>query len=163
MSEAIDEVSKALMILGRESPWSDNVKSSDEFLTPLFEAQFVKIGVPNLMARKNFYELADYVPEYEIDSEIGEKLDAIARIADAFASASNERPAQGNCVWPPATRDFSLSNFERRVQRFRASGVFTRRIDGCRRPAWKCADRIRIALARFEALRLPLVFPIPSC
>ena len=90
MSEAIDEVSKALMTLGRESSWSDNVKASDEFLTPLFKAYFAKIGIPNLMAKKNFYELADYVPEDEIDSEIGEKLDAIARIAEAAASASNE-------------------------------------------------------------------------
>ena len=90
MSEAIDEVSKALMTLGRESPWSDNVKASDEFLTPLFKAYFAKIGIPNLMAKKNFYELADYVPEDEINSEIGEKLDAIARIAEAAASASNE-------------------------------------------------------------------------
>ena len=30
------------------------------------------------MAKKNFYELAEYVPNNEIDPEIREKLDAIA-------------------------------------------------------------------------------------
>ena len=65
-------------------------------------------------------------------------------------------------VWtPPATRDFSLSNFERRVKRFRVSGLLMRRIDGCRRPTWRCADWVHIALVRFEALRLPPGFPDP--
>ena len=39
------------------------------------------------------------------------------------------------CVDAPATQDFSLYNFERRVKRFRVSGLLVRRIDGCRRPA----------------------------
>lgn len=89
MSEAIEEVSTALKTLGRESPWSDDVKASDEFLTPLIKTYFAKIGIPNLMVKKNFHELADYVPEDEIDSEIGEKLDAIARVAESVAPANN--------------------------------------------------------------------------
>ena len=35
------------------------------------------------MAKKNFYELADHVPEAEIDSEISEKLDVIAQVAQS--------------------------------------------------------------------------------
>ena len=34
------------------------------------------------MSKKNFYELAGYVPEDEIDLEISEKLDAIAAVAE---------------------------------------------------------------------------------
>ena len=34
-----------------------------------------------------------------------------------------------------------------------------RALDGCRRPAWRCSDRVHIALARCDR---PLVFPIPS-
>ena len=41
------------------------------------------LGVPNLMAKKSFYELADYVPDSEIDPEISEKLDTIARVAES--------------------------------------------------------------------------------
>ena len=90
MDEAMEEVSKALETLGRELPWGDNVKASDDFLIPLFKSYFAKIGIPNLMAKKNFHELADYVPEDEIASEVGEKLDAIAGVAESVARASNE-------------------------------------------------------------------------
>ena len=52
-------------------------------LTPLFKSYYDKLGVPNLMAKKSFYELADYVPDSEIDPEISENLDAIARVAES--------------------------------------------------------------------------------
>ena len=71
--------------------------------------------------------------------------------------AGRHPDTQGNCV-SSATRDFSLSNFERRVKRSCMSGLLMRRIDGCRRPTWRCADRVHIALVRFEAFQLPLVF-----
>ena len=83
MDEAIDKVGAALYIIDNKSPWDNDVKASDDFLTPLFREYFEKIGIPNLMDKKNFYELADYVPEEEIDSEVGKKLDAIARVAES--------------------------------------------------------------------------------
>ena len=87
MGKAIAEVGKALETLGKGSPWGDDVKASDEFLTPLFKAYFEKIGIPNLMDKKNFHALADHVPEDEIDPEIGEKLDAITRVAESATPA----------------------------------------------------------------------------
>lgn len=81
MREAIDEVSSAMRTLGKGSPWSADAKVSDDFLTPLFARYFDKLGLPNLMNKKDFYELAESVPEDELDAEIGEKLDAIARTA----------------------------------------------------------------------------------
>ena len=87
MREAVAEVGKAMETLGKGSPWSSEAKVSDEFLTPLFRAYFEKIEIPNLMSKKNFYELADHVPEDEIDPEIGEKLDAIAAVADSATPA----------------------------------------------------------------------------
>ncbi len=87
MDEAIGEVSRALETLGKGSPWGNDLKVSDEFLTPLFKAYFERIGIPNLMSKKNFYELADYVPEDEIDPEIGDKLDAIAAVAESARPA----------------------------------------------------------------------------
>ncbi len=35
------------------------------------------------MSKKSFCELANYVPEHEIDPEIREKLDAIVAIAES--------------------------------------------------------------------------------
>lgn len=86
MSESIAEVGGALETLRELSPWSPDIKVSDDLLTPLFRTYFGKLGLPNLMNKKDFYELANYVPEDEIDPEIIEKLDAIARIAADAAS-----------------------------------------------------------------------------
>ncbi len=82
MRESIAEVEAALKTLGKGSPWDLDVKASDEFLDPLFQSYFDRLGLPNLMAKKNYHELVDYVPDGEIDPEIGEKLDAIAGVAE---------------------------------------------------------------------------------
>ena len=87
MREAIDAVESALKTLGKGSPWDADIKASDDFLNPLFEAYFEKLGLPNLMAKKKYYELTDYVPDSEIDPEIREKLDAIARGAESATPA----------------------------------------------------------------------------
>ena len=87
MREAISEVESALKTLGKGSPWDPGIKASDDFLVPLFETYFEKLGLPNLMAKKNFHELTGHVPAGEIDPEIGEKLDAIARVAEGAKPA----------------------------------------------------------------------------
>ena len=68
-------------------PWDPDIKASDDVRVPLFETYFEKLGLPNLMAKKNFYELAEHVPRSEIDPEIVEKLDAVARVAVSAAPA----------------------------------------------------------------------------
>ena len=77
----------ALKTLGKGSPWSADIKASDDFLVPLFDAYFETLGLPNLVAKKNFYELAEHVPDSEIDPEISEKLDAIVRVAERATPA----------------------------------------------------------------------------
>jgi len=81
MKESIKEVEKALDTIRRGSPWDANTKVSDDFLIPLFEKFFSKLGLPNIMAKKNFHELAHLVPENKLDPEIKEKLDAIVKVA----------------------------------------------------------------------------------
>ena len=87
MRTAIDEIESALLTLGKGSPWDADIKASDEFLTPLFETYFSRLGLPNLMAKKNFHVLADYVPDDEVDPEIRDKLDAVVRVAETAAPA----------------------------------------------------------------------------
>ena len=82
MRAAIDEIESALKALGKSSPWSPDIKVSDDFLTPLFKTYFEKLDLPNLMAKKNFHELVQHVPENEIDTEVREKLDAIVHVAE---------------------------------------------------------------------------------
>ena len=90
MREAIEEVRGAMETLGRGSPWDDDAKVSDDFLTPLFQKYFEKLGLPNLMNKKSFYELAEHVPNDEIDDEVVEKLDAIVRIAESAMPGDSE-------------------------------------------------------------------------
>ncbi len=87
MREAIAEIEQAMAILGKGSPWAPDAKVSDDFLTPLFKAYFRELDLLNVMDKKQFYELATYVPLHEIDPEIGEKLDAIADVAEQAAPA----------------------------------------------------------------------------
>jgi hypothetical protein len=81
MRESISELEAALRTLGKGSPWDSNTKVSDDFLAPLFQNYFKKLGIPNLMAKRNFYELALFVPADRIDPEIRQKLDAIVSTA----------------------------------------------------------------------------------
>lgn len=81
MRESIAELESALKTLGKGSPWDPNTKVSDDFLGPLFQNYFKKLGIPNLMAKKNFYELAFFVPVGKIDPEVRSKLDAIVEVA----------------------------------------------------------------------------------
>ncbi len=87
MREAIAEIADALGRLRKGSPWDKDMKVSDEFLTLLFENYFQKMGIPNLMNKGSFHELANHVPEDEIDPEIGKKLDAIAVVAESATPA----------------------------------------------------------------------------
>ncbi len=88
MSQAVDKFEQAMATLRQGSPWSDDVKVSDKFLTPLFASYFDELGIPNLMHKNSFYKLVDYVPETEIDPEISEKLDAIADTAERAKPAT---------------------------------------------------------------------------
>lgn len=81
MRESIAELEAALKTLGKGSAWDPGTKVSDDFLAPLFQNYFKKLGIPNLMAKRNFYELAFLVPLDEIDGEVREKLDAIVAVA----------------------------------------------------------------------------------
>ncbi len=88
MRLAIDEIQSAMTKLGKGSPWDGDVKASDDFLDPLFAEYFRKLDLPNLMAKKNYHQLVQYVPDDEIDPEITEKLDAIAAVAEAANPAA---------------------------------------------------------------------------
>jgi len=91
MQEATTEIETALEKLGKGSPWDSNTKVSDEFLVPLFRTYFRKLNLPNLMAKKNFHELAQFVPAEEIPSEVREKLDAIVEVAKSVQSVRKRR------------------------------------------------------------------------
>ena len=87
MRDAIGEVSAALRVLGRGSPWDGDMKVSDEFLPGVFENYFSRLGLDRALRKRAFHELADHVAEDEIDPEVREKLDAIAALAESVEGA----------------------------------------------------------------------------
>ena len=91
MRDSISDVESALLTLGKGSPWDGNAKVSDEFLTPVFAAYFQRLGLPNLMSKTNFHQLAEFIPLEQIGSEVREKLDAIARVAETSMRPDDSR------------------------------------------------------------------------
>jgi len=83
MRETIEDMINAMKTLGKGSPWDKDTKVSDEFLIPLFRKFFEKLGHYNVMDKKNFHELARFVPKERIDPEVKEKLEAIVAAARA--------------------------------------------------------------------------------
>lgn len=81
MSESIEEVTNAMKTLGKGLPWDKDTKVSDDFLISLFRKFFNKLGHYNVMDKKNFHELARFVPKEKIDPEVKEKLDSIVNVA----------------------------------------------------------------------------------
>jgi hypothetical protein len=81
MQEAIREVSGAMETLGKGAPWDEDTKVSEDFLIPVFKSFFKKLKLYNVMDKKNFHELARFVPREKLDREISEKLDAIVMVA----------------------------------------------------------------------------------
>jgi len=63
--------------------WWSNMKATDEILDPVFETFFQEVGLPNLMRKTNYHELASLVPKELIDAEVVEVLDQICRVAEA--------------------------------------------------------------------------------
>ena len=90
MEETIAEIGQALKTLGKGSPWDPNTKVSDEFLDPLFDSFFKKLGMPNLMHKTNYHTLARYVPEGQIEPEISTVLDAILDVAKRATPVTDE-------------------------------------------------------------------------
>jgi hypothetical protein len=89
MRQAIGEVEGALQTLRGESPWSPDIKATDDFLDPLFARYFEKLGLPHLLRKTDYHVLARFIPEEKLDHEVGEKLDAIAAVA------AGARPKRG--------------------------------------------------------------------
>ena len=94
MEESITTIERALEALGKPSPWSPDIKASDDFLDPLFERFYQRLGIPNLMTKTNYHRLAEHVPVESVDSEIAQKLDAIVETA-GFATSNARWTSSG--------------------------------------------------------------------
>ena len=84
MRETIEQTQAALAVLRKPSPWSADIKATDDFLDGLFELFLDKAGMPRqTMYKKDYHLLAEFIPLDQVDAEIGHKLTAIALVATA--------------------------------------------------------------------------------
>ena len=82
MNKSIDELELAIATFGKPSPWGVDIKSSDDFLEPLFNNFYNKLNLPVQFFKKNYHQLVQFLDKEEIDSEVIEKLDAIVDVAN---------------------------------------------------------------------------------
>jgi hypothetical protein len=85
MEASIARIEAAMATLGKGSPWSPDAKVSDDFLDPLFANFYQSLGLPNLMRKTDYHNLAPYVLRDDIDAEISRVLDEILRVCDQAA------------------------------------------------------------------------------
>lgn len=97
MEEEITRLELALQVTNRPSPWSADIKATDDFLDPLFANLSKSLGIP-LCLRKNAYStLTSLMSKEEIDPEVTRKLDAILEVArQAKAGEENPDPDDAN-------------------------------------------------------------------
>lgn len=86
MEQQIERLEQALSVQRKPSPWSPEIKATDEFLDPLFENYYEALGLANQMRKANYHLLADYVPRDQIAPEISTALDAILDVAQRAKS-----------------------------------------------------------------------------
>jgi hypothetical protein len=82
MLKSIAEVADALRVLNRPDPFGPDIKASDEFLAPVFQSYYRRLGLRNLMQKTDHHTLAQLVPRERIDPEIAEKLDRIVAVSN---------------------------------------------------------------------------------
>lgn len=84
MRSCIMHLSDALKTLDKPSPWSADIKTTDDFLNPLFNRYFQELNLPPASLRKSdYHELVAFLPPDKIDLEVIEKLDKIVEIAQS--------------------------------------------------------------------------------
>lgn len=85
MRDCITELEHALRITGKPSPWSPDIKITDDFLDPLFKNFYDRFGLRQLLFKRNYHALANLIDPARLDpairSQIEEKLDAIVSVS----------------------------------------------------------------------------------
>lgn len=82
MRESIAEVSSALQTLGKGIAWSDDVKASDDFLDPVFRLFFMKLRLPLVLRKSDYYQLVRLMAQDQVPAEVLEKLAMISVVAE---------------------------------------------------------------------------------
>ncbi len=81
MDELIHDRVPPVALRNPLDPWWINMKATDDFLDPLFAEYYQRQGLPNLMRKTDYHQLARFLTAADIDAEVVEKLDQIVAVA----------------------------------------------------------------------------------
>ncbi|MBI4568937.1 MAG: AAA family ATPase [Planctomycetes bacterium] len=81
MQELISDRIPPAALRDLDDRWWANTKITDDFLDPLFEDYFKRLGLENLMRKSGYHRLLEFVAPGDLNEEVREKLDAIAAVA----------------------------------------------------------------------------------
>ena len=90
MSGAIDEIERALEVLGEPAPWGPNGKASS-FLDQVFRRFYERSEASALIRKSDYHRLVAFVDSTEVDTEVVEKLDAIVAVAGRARQHGQQR------------------------------------------------------------------------
>lgn len=82
MNTAIAKVRNALITFDKPSPWSPDIKASDEVLAPIMKAFSKELGLPLVLRKNQYCDLVQYVEAGELDSEVTAILNKIVDVAN---------------------------------------------------------------------------------
>lgn len=85
MTTCIGELTQALAVARRPDPWGPDIKVTDEFLDPLFENYYQRLGTPQQIYKRDYHGLADAIPLEQLASEVTDMLDIILEVASNAA------------------------------------------------------------------------------
>jgi len=84
MRTCLAELTQALDITGKGSPWADSIKASEDVLLPLLRNYAKRLGLPVQTENKGrFHEFVDFMEPEAIDPEVRLVLDAILETAQS--------------------------------------------------------------------------------
>ncbi len=82
MRECVTDQVPPKAMRDRSDSWWSDVKASDDFLDRVFHDFFDRQGLPDLMRKSDYHELARFVPRELVDAEVVEKLDLIVEVSE---------------------------------------------------------------------------------
>lgn len=92
MEECIKDLVPPVALRDPTDSWWINTKASDQFLDRLFAAFFDRLGVPNLMQKTDYHQLARHVPKELLPAEVGQVLDAILEVSRRARPVRDQDP-----------------------------------------------------------------------
>jgi ABC-type transport system involved in cytochrome c biogenesis ATPase subunit len=85
MKNAVEARVPPAALGNRSDRWWRDVKATDDFLDPVFEDFFERLGMPNLMRKTDYHRLAPLVRPELMKGELEEKLDLVVEVASRAA------------------------------------------------------------------------------